>query len=109
VVDDGPWLDHGSLWGGHGSHEQRRTCVSLEATRNLLIWQLWIVVEVAILPLCTWALMPGTLRMMWRRLLPPNMFKLGHTGRFELLRRHDDVYWFGQNVPTSSRCCCLCY
>jgi hypothetical protein len=23
-----------------------------------------------------------------------------------VLRRHKDVYWFGRNVPMSSRCCC---
>jgi len=58
---------------------------SLVTTEDLLIWLLLIVVKVVNLPLCTWALMPGTLRMMRRRLLPPSMFRLVHMGRSRLI------------------------
>ena len=81
----GPCLDHDSPWGGHGSHEQRGYTFSLVATGDLLIWLLLIVIKVVILPLCTQALMPGTLQMMRRRLLPPSMYRLVHTGRSRLV------------------------
>ena len=58
---------------------------SLVATRDLLIRLLLVVVKIAILPLPTWALLPGTLWMMQRRLLPPSMLGLVHTGRSRLV------------------------
>jgi hypothetical protein len=54
---------------------------SLEATGNLLIGLLLVVVKVTILPLRARALMLRTLRMMWGRLLPPSMSRLVHIGR----------------------------
>ena len=55
---------------------------SLMATQDLLIWLLLVVVKVVILPLCTWALMPGALSMLRSGMLPTNMLGLVNVGRF---------------------------
>jgi hypothetical protein len=55
---------------------------SLMATRDFFILLLLIIVEVAILPLRTRALMPGALSELRSGLLPTRMLRLVHVGRF---------------------------
>ena len=80
-----PWVADGGPCAGHGSDEQRRTCSFLVAARDILIGLLLVVVKIVVLPLPTWALLPGTLWMMQRRLLPPSMLRLVHIERSRLV------------------------
>ena len=61
AADGGPCAGHESPWDGHGSHEQRRTCILPGSHWDLLIRLQLVVVKIIILPLPTWALLPGTL------------------------------------------------
>ena len=95
---------------------------SLVAAWNYFIGLLLIVVEVAFLPVLTWALLPGALRVLGSRMLSPSMFGLVHAGGSRLIpaciagESRSLENWIITMVPglrvvsqscrdTSTRCC----